>query len=273
METIARLLLWLLVAYAVLVLAAFLLQRRFLYFPDTTQPSAGQVTAAGLRTWPSVTGPLRGYTAAAPLPTARGTVVVFHGNAGAAWHRNYYVRALRPLGYRVILAEYPGYGGRSGAPTEEAIVADAKTTLRLAYDQYGDPIYLWGESLGSGVVAAVAADGTLPVAGLVLITPWDSLPALAQSLYPFLPMRWLLLDRYDNLHNLRAYRGPAAVAIAGADEIIPPHRAERLYSSLAEPKRLWVFEHAGHNSWPGEAGGSWWREVTEFMANAGSSSE
>ena len=51
----------------------------------------------------------------------RGTAIVFHGNAGHAGHRAYYARALTPLGLRVILAEYPGYGPRAGQPGEQAL--------------------------------------------------------------------------------------------------------------------------------------------------------
>lgn len=98
------------------------------------------------------------------------------GNAGAAIDRSYYVRALEPLGYRVLLMEYPGYGGRPGSPSETTLTRDARASIELARQAFGQPIFLWGESLGSGVVAAVVADPTLPVAAVILLTPWDSLP-------------------------------------------------------------------------------------------------
>jgi pimeloyl-ACP methyl ester carboxylesterase len=192
-------------------------------------------------------------------------VIVFHGNAGAAWQRSYYVDALQPLGYRVILAEYPGYGGRAGRPSEAALVADAQATLRRAYAEFGAPIYLWGESLGSGVAAAVAAAPVAPVEGLVLLTPWDNLPDLAQSLYPFLPVRFLLRDRYDSVRALAAFTQPVAVVIAERDEIIPPARAERLYASLAAPKQRWILPDAGHNTWPTNPAHPWWRAVMKFL--------
>lgn len=264
-SNLIRVALVLVAGYALLVLAAFLLQRRMLYFPDTNPPSSGQLAAAGLTLWPAA-GDYRGVIGTQPQPHDRGTVLVFHGNAGAAWQRSYYVDALHPLGYRVILAEYPGYGGRPGAPSEAVLVADAQETLRRAYAEYGAPIYLWGESLGSGVTSAVAAAPAAPVAGLVLLTPWDSLPDLAQGLYPFLPVRWLLLDRYDSVHNLTGVSMPVAVVIAGRDEIIPPARAERLYDGLSAPKERWVLPDAGHNSWPIAPDLAWWREVMAFLA-------
>jgi len=125
---------------------------------------------------------------------------------------------------------------------------------------------LWGESLGAGVVAAVAAEPAAPVAGLVLLTPWDSLPDLAQHLYPFLPVRWLLRDRYDSVRNLAGVTVPVAVVIAEQDEIIPFAHSQRLYESVAAPKQRWVLPGAGHNTWPAEAHHAWWGEVIAFVA-------
>ena len=156
--------------------------------------------------------------------------------------------------------------GRPGKPGENEFVADAQATLRLVHEQFGGPVVLWGESLGSGVAAAVAAQPADRSAGVVLVTPWDSLPELAQEIYRFLPMRWLLLDRYDSVSNLQGFRRPVAVVVAGEDEIIPPRRGLRLYEALPGVKRLWVLEGAGHNDWAGRVEQTWWREVMGFVA-------
>ncbi|MCS6826323.1 MAG: lysophospholipase [Caldilinea sp.] len=268
MNGLWRILLIVIIAYILFVLLAYWMQRRLLYFPLQTLPSPPQLERIGLRMWPADDGEYRGFISAASSPANDGLVIVFHGNAGAAWQRSYYVEALKPLGYRVLLAEYPGYGRRTGEPSEAALVADAQETLRRAYQEFGGPIYLWGESLGAAVVAAVAAHPSAPVAGLVLLTPWDSLTALAQRIYPFLPVRWLLLDRYESLHHLKETTVPIAVVIAEQDEIIPREHSERLYASLTGPKRRWVLPNAGHNSWPVEPWHNWWREVMAFVSYA-----
>lgn len=261
-----RILAILFIAYAVIVSLVFLMQRRLLYLPSQTLPSSSQLARAGLRFWPVDGDSYRGFVSAVSPPWRNGTVIVFHGNAGAAWQRSYYVKALEPLGYRVLLAEYPGYGGRAGEPSEAVLVADAQETLRRAYKEFGPPIYLWGESLGAAVVAAVAAQPSAPVAGLVLLTPWDSLTELAQGIYPFLPVRWLLLDRYDSVRNLKGVSLPIALVIAERDEVIPPEHSQRLYAALSSPKRRWVLPNAGHNSWPVEPHHGWWQEVMTFVS-------
>ena len=84
-----------------------------------------------------------------------------------------------PLGYRVLLAEYPGYGARKGELSEETFVRDAKETLRVASERYGGPLYLLGESLGCAVAAAAAKDSPVEIDGLILITPWEKRGAWA----------------------------------------------------------------------------------------------
>ncbi len=257
--------------YIIIVAISALAQNRMLYFPDTAPPSPGNLRPAygpALAVWPiAEVSSHRGYVSAEPaadLPS-RGTVVVFHGNAGSARDRHYYITALESRGYRALLAEYPGYGGRDGKLGEAPFVADGRETARLALAEFGGPLWVWGESLGAGVAAGVAADETLPVEGVVLITPWHNLPDLAQALYWFLPARHLIRDKYDNQENLKKYPGPVAVLIAENDEIIPPEHGRRLYEALPEPRRQWIFSSAGHNNWPIEPSAPWWGEVSDWL--------
>jgi alpha-beta hydrolase superfamily lysophospholipase len=204
-------------------------------------------------------------TRAANADGKKGTVIVFHGNAGAAFHRTYYVEALEPLGLRVILAEYPGYGGRAGAPSETALVNDALETIRLAHERHGEPLILWGESLGCGVVSGAVRRTSVPLAGLVLFLPWDSLPAVAQHHYWYLPARWLVRDQYNNIENLRANDAAVAVLLADRDEVVPAVHGERLFNALRTRKKLWRFANASHNTVPVDPTLGWWREVIGFL--------
>lgn len=147
-----------------------------------------------------------------------------------------------------------------------AFVADARKIINNIYQEYGSPIYLWGESLGCGVVAATVADSTLPVAGIVLITPWDSLANLAQSIYWYFPVRWLLLDKFDSVNNLKSFKEKVAVLIAQNDEVVPPQFGLNLYESIASEKKLWIFKNAGHNSFPINPDALWWQEVLDFVS-------
>ncbi len=259
-----QLVLTLLLVYLAFSAFLFVMQRRLLYQPFGGSISDQTAAARGLRHWPSI-GDFRGFAPLQAMPAARGTVVIFHGNAGAAYHRDFYLPALSGLDLRVVLAEYPGYGGRRGRPSESVLVADALETIARAHQMYGEPLYLWGESLGVGVAAAASAQTDVPIAGLVLFTPWDSLPAVAQTHYPYLPARWLVLDRYNSVDNLADFEGKIAVVLAGKDEVIPVQHGLNLYDTLAGDKQLWLFEGATHNRMPIEADRDWWDEVFSFL--------
>jgi uncharacterized protein len=245
------------VACLLLLAALYLGQDRLLYFP--ARISVERITDDGLRAWPSAQD-FRGLVAE-PAGTARATVVVFHGNAGHAGHRAHYARALVPLGLRVILAEYPGYGPRDGAPSEASLVADAGETVALAHRQYGGPLILIGESLGAAVAAAAGAAHRDRVAGLLLITPWDRLANVAAHHYPWLPVCWLLRDQYDSVARLADFDRPVIIAVAESDSIVPARFGTALYSALKGPKHLVVIPASGHNDWPDRVDASWWRDV------------
>ncbi len=254
------------IGYLLIVGGTWALQEKLLYHPDPHFPSTAMVSAKGLRMWPGqARGEYRGFISAQGRPKANGTVVVFHGNAGSASDRGYYIAALEPRGLRVVLAEYPAFGGRPGELGEGPFVSDGHGTVKRALEQWGEPIYLWGESLGAAVAAAIAADAFLPVAGVVLLTPWDTLPDLAQAIYWFLPARWLTRDRYDSIANLAQYGGRVAILVAEKDEVVPRRHGLRLFESIRGPKKFWEFPNATHNTWPAGPQERWWGEVLAFL--------
>lgn len=251
---------WLAAALAGLAAIA-MLQDHFLYFPE--RAPLDDMVSSGLSAWP---GPddFRGLVAE-PTGPVRATAMVFHGNAGHAGHRDYYARALAPLGIRVILAEYPGYGPRTGTLGEHSFVADAERSIALARRQFDGPLLLIGESLGAGVAAAAAVRQRDSVAGVLLITPWDKLAHLAAHHYPWLPGSWILRDRYDSAANLAGFGRPVMVAVAERDTIVPARFGAALHASLGEPRRLAVIGGAGHNDWSAHVDAGWWRDALDFL--------
>jgi len=258
-------LLYMLTGYMALCILVFVMQRKLLYLPTRIQLSETRLLDEGLRYWPYFEN-YRGFISHDEPVEPSGTVIVFQGNAGAAFHRTFYIHALAKQNLRVILAEYPGYGGRDGHPSEHVLVEDAVETIRLVYQEYGEPVYLWGESLGCGVVAAAVHKTEVPLKGLIMFLPWDSLPELAQTHYWYLPARWLVLDKYNNIENLKGFEGRIAVILAEDDEVIPVKHGKNLYESLATQKKLWLFEHTRHNEVPVSPELNWWKEVITYIS-------
>jgi len=250
------------------ILSGLNIQYRLLYYPSSSTPSEESLGAVNLKPWESSLTDYRGLIAAGERVYRNGTIIIFHGNGGIAADRVFYVSALGALGYRVILAEYPRYGGRKGELGEKAFVIDGSETVRLAFENYGGPLFVLGESLGCGVAAAIAKETSVKVDGIVLVTPWDTFASVAQSKFPFLPVRLFLKDKYDNINNLSSFKGRIAVVGAERDEVIPIGHARDLYNSLpGTSKRMWTIQGVGHNDWPMSTNTSWWKEIMGFVSS------
>lgn len=255
-------LLWFVFACLLVLAAIMLLQDRLLYMP--AKADVERMASGRLRAWPSAQD-FRGLVAE-PVGPVRGTAIAFHGNAGHAGHREFYAAALMPLGWRVILAEYPGYGPRGGPLGEDSLVVDAAQTVALAHRQYGAPLLLMGESLGAAVAAAAASRHGGLVCAALLITPWNRLEHIGSYHYPWLPVKWMLRDRYDSAAALAAFNRPVVIAVAEHDRIVPARFGRALYEALPGPKHLLTIKAADHNSWLDVVDAAWWQEAIRLAA-------
>ncbi len=255
--------------YAGMVLVLAGCQRSMIYHP-VRHPEATAVKLAaldGLVPWRDGSGELIGWRPAF-VPEAADAMLLFHGNAGFAAQRGYFVQGFAPH-LAVYLFEYPGYGSRAGAPSENQFAAAGEAALRQLRAERSGRIYLGGESLGSGVACRLAGASPEAVAGLFLATPFNSLVDVARSYYPYLPMRWLLRDRYESATHLKAYKGPMAVLLAGSDEVIPIRFGQRLFDTYEGPKRIWIQADRTHNKLDYDAGSAWWGDVAGFLQGGG----
>jgi pimeloyl-ACP methyl ester carboxylesterase len=197
-----------------------------------------------------------------PTNAARDRILITHGNAGSALDRIWLAEALNlSERFDVYLLEYPGYGTRLGSPTQPRLYAAADQAIGLLAK--GGPVYLLGESLGTGVAAYVA--GTYPddVAAVLLIAPFHNLSDVAQYHMPIFPAKWMLRDRFPSAEQLRNYHGRLAVLLDGQDTVIPARFGRGLFESYDGPKRLWEVPKGTHTALPDQAE-IWWREVVAF---------
>ena len=246
------------------------LQRQLIYFPSKAPLDRLEVLASNisLEAWRDEDGEAIGWRPSEHLPT-RKRIVVFHGNAGYALDRQDFVTGLQALrdGWEVFLFEYPGYGARKGKPSESAIKTAATQALKSLLKADSRPLFLLGESLGSGVASYLAANFPDEVAGLLLITPFSSLTDVAAHHYPFLPVRMLLSERYNSMESLSHYRGPVAFLLAGRDEVVSTELGQQLYNSYKGPRWLHIEPQAGHNTLPYQPGTTWWGQASTFLSS------
>ena len=262
-------------ALAWLGLVAFLAlgQQGMIYFPtQADEPSLLRAAAgSGLEPWHAADGTLAGFRSLAPAddPRPRASVLVLHGNAGFALDRAGYVQLLREAApgraLSVHILEYPGYGARPGSPSQNALIDAAAAALDALPP--GEPAILLGESIGSGVAAGLAARAPGRVSGLLMVTPFDSLAAVAKHHYPLLPMGLIMRDQFPAAEWLQNFRAPAVFFVAGADDIVPPQFGQKLHDAYPGPKLLAAAPAAGHNDIVAHLSPEDWRKALDFVLN------
>jgi hypothetical protein len=213
---------------------------------------------------------LNGWFFPADTNAARASLVflICHGNAGNISHRLSHVSALLQTGASVLVFDYRGYGRSEGRPDEPGTYLDAQAAH--AWLQHrgfaGTNIVALGESLGGGVAAELALRE--PLAGLVLLSTFTSVPDLGGELFPWLPVRWFGSIRYDTRAKLPRLRLPLAVIHSRADTLIGFAHAERNFAAANQPKLLW--EIAGdHNDFIETSRESYVAGLEKFLDLAG----
>ena len=170
-------------------------------------------------------------------------------------------------GWAALVVNYRGYGRSEGRPSEDALYRDAVAL----YDQVIrrpdiDPhrVVAMGRSLGTGVATYLASQR--PVSAVVLVSPYDSLIAIAQSAYPFLPVRLLLKHRFESVARAPQIHVPLLAMAAAQDRLIPPERSRKLVEAWGGPARLEVLEGRDHNNIHGHP--LYWAIITRFLRDA-----
>jgi len=237
--------------YLLFLLLIFLLQSHLLYFPKveknisvTPEQLGYSFESVRFKTADSET--LHGWFIPAP-DDAIGTVLFFHGNAGNIAHRLGYLPMFRQLKLNVFIFDYRGYGQSSGSPTEAGTYADALAAWQYLTETEGIPsstIILYGESLGGAIAAWLAAQKHAAL--LILSSVFTSVPDLAQTIYPFLPVRWISRFEYNTLEYLKSIDCPVFIAHSPHDEIVPFSHGVRLFETVNTPKQFLSLAD-GHN--------------------------
>jgi fermentation-respiration switch protein FrsA (DUF1100 family) len=225
----------------------YLLQRSLMYFPDTVRRSPAsyglpQAEEVELRTADGE----RLLAWHVPPREGKPVVLYFQGNGGGLDLRAGRLARLAADGIGLLAINYRGYGGSSGRPTEQGLLADAEAAYQFAAARYpADRTVLWGESLGTGVAVALAA--SRPVARVLLESPYSSTADVAAATYWFLPVRWLMHDQFRSDQRIAKVTAPVLVLHGERDTIVPIRFGEKLYALIQSPKRFIRMPNAGHN--------------------------
>lgn len=251
LHSLLHLLLVVFVTWCGLALYLYIKQPQLLYYPEmptrdieVTPAEIGlsfdnvQLLAAdGIR--------LHGWFVPAISP--RGTLLFSHGNAGNIGHRLDSIRQFHSLGLNVLIYDYRGFGESEGKPTEAGTYLDVKAAWDYLLEErmmVPREIIIFGRSLGAAMAAELASQN--PSAAVILESAFTSVPDMAASIYPWLPVRLLSRYQYNNLEKVSLISSPLLVIHSRADEIVPYVHGESLFAAAHEPKQFLEL-NGGHN--------------------------
>lgn len=237
--------------YLLLMAMMFAFQRNLMYFPRPATPSEtiqrvlpeGQVITVETQDGLS----LNAYFVP-PKNPKRPIVIAFHGNGALAIDLAGNFSGLIEDGYGLLLAEYRGYGGNEGQPTEIGLYQDAEAYLQYLVTHFPDTRKIgYGQSLGSGVAVDLVSRHVDIFSGLILEVPFDSVVNVVGKIYPFIPFKEVIVrDQYLSDRKISSITIPKLFLIAGRDQVVGTDSGMNLYEKAPEPKHIAIFDKAGH---------------------------
>ena len=207
-----------------------------------------------------------------PVEGTAGAVLYCHGNAGNLSHRGSQVAVWqRQMNMSVLIFDYPGYGKSGGKPTEAGCYAAADAAYEWLIGTAKVPaerILIYGGSLGGGVAVDLAS--RRPHRALALLHTFTSIPDMAQKQYPWLPARWLVRNRFDNLAKIPQCTRPVFIAHGDCDQLVPYGQSEQLFAAANQPKFFLTLNGCGHND---PAGPEFFDALQKFLKNVEGANE
>lgn len=252
-----------------LCLLVYLTQERLIFFPQRLDERAAlsiQQSYPRAETFELVAEDgmrLRGWLVGGTIRQASPLVIYFGGNGEeVSWLVPEFSRV---FDWAALLVNYRGYGLSEGQPSETMLFRDAlalydRATRRPEINS--GCVILMGRSLGTGVATYLASQR--PVAGVVLISPYDSLVQVARGAYPFLPVNLLLRHRFDSVVRAPSIHAPLLALVAARDDIVRPERSRELVQAWGGPARLELLDGVDHNTIHTHS--EYWRLIDAFLA-------
>ena len=232
-----RVIVFCLVTYLSVLVVVGLFQRRLIFFPTHEHP------ASEYESW-NENGMQIGWKRTVGTP--KHIWFFLHGNTGNVLTHSYILKCI-PKEDSVYAVEYPGYGFRDGKASKQSIDTAADEAFSILREKNpGTPIVVLGESLGSGPASHLARHEK-PPEKIILAVPFDNLPSVAQGIIFFLPSKWMLMDRWDNIQSLRNYTGKMEIYALANDKVISVRHARKLRDAF--PNAIYHEGEGVHRDW------------------------
>ena len=174
------------------------------------------------------------------------TLLFLHGNAGSLENRIHKINHFKDMNINFLIIAWRGFSGNKGKPTEKGLYEDARSAVRWLESKgiKENDIIIYGESLGTGVACEIAQNKNF--AGIILESPFTSMIDAGKDKYPYLPVRFLLKDKYESDKKIRNINSPILIMHGKVDNIVPFHMGKKMYELAKKPKFSYFSEYDDH---------------------------
>ena len=174
------------------------------------------------------------------------TIVYFHGNAGTLDNRIYKLNHFKNIDVNFLIIAWRGFSGNKGKPSEKGLYEDGQSAIKWLKNLglTENDIIIYGESLGTGIATEIAQNNKF--AGLILETPFTSMIEAASNFYPYIPVGFLLKDKYENYKKIKKINIPLLVMHGEVDQIVPFWMGKKIYEIANQPKYSYFTKYDDH---------------------------
>ena len=233
--------------YFVFIILTFFFQRNLLYHPKINNYFGNELTISiekiKIKTKDNIE--LLSWYHDTKIVNKK-TLLFFHGNAGSLENRIEKLNHFGNMKINFLIISWRGFSGNKGKPTEKGLYEDAESAVRWLFSKgvKEEDIIIYGESLGTGVAVEIAQNKNF--AGIVLEAPFTSMIEAGKDKYPFLPVKWLLKDKYESDKKIKNINTPILIMHGKVDNIVPFKMGRKLYELANKPKYFYFSEYDNH---------------------------
>ena len=222
-------------------------QRNLLYHPNENNYSDDKITVniekVNIKTSDNIN--LLGWYHEKNLKEFK-TLIFFHGNAGSLENRIHKLNHFKDMNVNFLIIAWRGFSGNSGEPSENGLYKDGKSAIDWLIKKgiSEQKLILYGESLGTGVAVHLAQNRNF--SGVILETPFTSMIDAAKTFYPYIPVKLLLKDKFENYKKIKNINSPILIMHGEADQIVPFSMGKKLYEIANKPKYSYFTKYDNH---------------------------
>ena len=233
--------------YFLVLVFLYFYQRNLLYHPNENNYSEDKILVdiENVRIKTSDNIELLGWYHEKNLKDSK-TLIFFHGNAGSLENRIHKLNHFRDMNINFLIIAWRGFSGNNGNPSEQGLYEDGKSAIDWLIKKGVSEknLILYGESLGTGVATHLAQNKNF--AGVILETPFTSMIDAAKKFYPYIPVKLLLKDKFENYKKIKNINSPILIMHGEVDQLVPFSMGKKIYEIANEPKYSYFTKYDNH---------------------------